>query len=158
MTTGHRNITLGPGEGKVVSAFGFDITIKARSEDTNPSFGLLELKAPPGLESPPPHVHNGFEESLYVLDGEVTLTVGDQTVKGTKGSFVKVARGVAHSVDITSAGTATLLILCTPGGFEKFFEEMPELVAKHGDPVPTEIMMELPGKYDMHVVEPPPSH
>jgi mannose-6-phosphate isomerase-like protein (cupin superfamily) len=69
-----------------------------------------------------PHIHHGREEAFYVLDGRVTFLAGDQTVDGTAGSFVLVPRGTMHG--FRSEGDAKLVIIHSPGGFERFFREV----------------------------------
>jgi quercetin dioxygenase-like cupin family protein len=49
-------------------------------------------------EPSPPHVHHRHTESFYVLEGELTLTVGDRELRAEAGSWVQVAPGVPHAV------------------------------------------------------------
>jgi mannose-6-phosphate isomerase-like protein (cupin superfamily) len=66
-----------------------------------------------------PHVHRRHHEALYVLEGELALTLGDRRLTAGAGSWVNVAPGVAHSR--APAGPARFLELHTPScGFGAF--------------------------------------
>lgn len=54
--------------------------VKASSADTGGRYTLVEVTAPPGLEAPL-HVHYTEDEGFYVLEGSVTIAVGDETVE-----------------------------------------------------------------------------
>lgn len=84
---------------------------------------------------PPPHVHHGEDESFYVLEGDVTITVGEDSFAAPAGSFVFCPRDVPHSFSVDSE-RARLLVILTPGGFERFFEEMGEPAAWNDLPAP----------------------
>ncbi|MEU0403835.1 cupin domain-containing protein [Streptomyces sp. NPDC006197] len=43
-----------------------------------------------------------YEELLYVIEGEVTLTVGDQVIVGSTGDFITLEKGAT----VVFAGTA----------------------------------------------------
>jgi quercetin dioxygenase-like cupin family protein len=73
------------------------------------AIGIAELDA--GESSQPAHVHRRHVESLYVLEGELTLTVRDREVRAETGSWLQVARGVPHAVH----GAGRYLELHSPG-------------------------------------------
>ncbi|MGI8858547.1 MAG: cupin domain-containing protein, partial [Rubrobacteraceae bacterium] len=52
--------------------------VLAGSEDTGGRFGLMEMVAPKGLE-PSRHVHHRDDEGFYVLEGNITFYVGEET-------------------------------------------------------------------------------
>ena len=66
------------GEGKQVNVIGDQQTFKLTSEDTNGLFTLIEEVNPPGTMIPP-HIHTNEDEIFKVLEGELEVTVGDQT-------------------------------------------------------------------------------
>jgi hypothetical protein len=57
-------------------------TILAGSEDTEGRFALIEMLARKGTE-PPRHVHHREDEAFYVLEGEITFYIGDETYVAT---------------------------------------------------------------------------
>ena len=85
----------------------------ATGEQTGERFALVEERARRG-ESVPLHLHRDDMESFYVLEGEITLYVGDQPgVRAGPGSFAHVPGGTVHGFRIESE-TARYLILTTP--------------------------------------------
>jgi mannose-6-phosphate isomerase-like protein (cupin superfamily) len=80
---------------------------------------VAELEAGPVGEPEPPHVHLRHDESFYVLEGEIALTVGSSRFTATAGSWVQVPRGVPHRLAFPAR--ARYLDLHTPGcGFGRF--------------------------------------
>lgn len=73
-----------------------------------------------------PHLHRGFEESFFVVDGEFTFTVGGEPIVAGPGTYVLVPRDTAHTISAAPGG-GRFLTLMVPGGLEKMFVELGEL-------------------------------
>jgi quercetin dioxygenase-like cupin family protein len=97
------------------------MTFLATGEDTHGQFALIEAVARRG-NVPPPHIHHREDEIFYVLEGEVVVSVGDRTIKGTAGTMFFLPRDVPHSFTIESE-QSRMLILLTPAGLEGWFKE-----------------------------------
>ena len=97
------------------------MTFLAAGEDTQGQFALIEAVQRKG-NVPPPHIHHREDEIFYVLEGELTVSVGDRTMKAAAGTMVFLPRNVPHSFTIESE-QARMLILLTPAGFEGWFKE-----------------------------------
>ena len=97
------------------------MTFLATGEDTHGQFALIEAVARRG-NVPPPHIHHREDEIFYVLEGEVVVSVGDRTIKGTAGTMFFLPRDVCHSFTIESK-QSRMLILLTPAGLEGWFKE-----------------------------------
>jgi len=100
---------------------GWLMTFLATGEDTRGQFALIEAVARRG-NVPPPHIHHREDEIFYVLDGEIVVSVGDRTIKGTPGTMVFLPREVRHSFTIES-DQIRMLILVTPAGLEGWFKQ-----------------------------------
>jgi mannose-6-phosphate isomerase-like protein (cupin superfamily) len=74
----------------------------------------------PRHSSPPLHVHHHDDEAWYVLDGTITFLVDGTELGVGGGDFVWAPRGLPHTYSVES-GTARLLGLGIPAGFEQFF-------------------------------------
>ena len=94
---------------------------KARAEDTGGALGLVEATWYQGF-GPPLHTHSREEESFYVLEGQIRFRQGDAEFVAGPGTLVWGPRGVPHTFKVESE-RARVLILITPGGFERMFEE-----------------------------------
>jgi mannose-6-phosphate isomerase-like protein (cupin superfamily) len=97
--------------------FGTLAIVRATAADTDGAYTIVEVHCPPGLEAPL-HVHHAEEEGFLVLEGEATLTVGDEEIPARAGDFVLGRRGVPHAFRVGDAG-ARMLWVVSPGGFEK---------------------------------------
>ena len=102
--------------------FGNAMSVHVDSRDTDGGFSLLEMSAKPGSE-PPLHVHDREDEMFYVLEGELTVQRGFETLVLRAGQCGFLPRGLQHTYKITSQH-ARWLIGITPGGFEEFFRTL----------------------------------
>lgn len=85
----------------------------ADGEDTAGAFALVDEQAKRG-ETVPLHRHADDMESFYVLEGEITLFIGDEPgVRSGAGSFAHIPGGVVHGFRVES-DFARYLILTTP--------------------------------------------
>src|SRR5688572_476303 len=102
--------------------FGMLAEVKASAADTGGQYTLVEITAPAGLQAPL-HVHYRDDEGFYVLEGTVTLAVGDETVELAAGQHAYGPRDVPHRFTIGPDGARMLWVL-TPSGFEDFIEDV----------------------------------
>ena len=102
--------------------WGVDILwlILASGETTKGEYALMEQLCPKD-SGPPPHTHTQ-REMFYILDGQITFLVGDETITAGAGSFVNVPPGAIHSFRVDSE-TAHVLNSYTPSGFERLIRE-----------------------------------
>lgn len=145
MSFSHGAIVLGAGEGKTISVLGNPYTYKAVKEETRGAYALIEHTV--AGDGPPPHFHTAEEEAFYVLEGELNVLVGDRTVTATTGAFVLVPRGMVHTYSKAGTASAKLLVIISPAGFEKFFEEI-------AGPPDLEKIKALAPKYNLEIVGP----
>jgi mannose-6-phosphate isomerase-like protein (cupin superfamily) len=113
-----------PGEGEVLWWVGVLATIKATAEQTDGRYALVEILAPDGYGSVL-HVHHKEDEGFYILEGEMTFYVGEQTIKARPGSFLFGPKDVPHAFTVDS-GPAKLLFVFSPAGLEAGIREMGE--------------------------------
>jgi uncharacterized RmlC-like cupin family protein len=95
-----------------------------------------------------------------VLEGELTMRMGRQTVTAPPGSFVVVPRGVVHQPSNPGAQPTRVLLLFSPGGMERFFLDAAEqripLQAVSTDPTVLAALAEFSRKYSFEFAEFPP--
>ena len=85
----------------------------ATGEQTGGAFALVDEQAKRG-DSVPLHLHEDDMESFYVIEGEITIYIGDQPgIRSAAGSFAHVPGGTVHGFRVESE-TARYLILTTP--------------------------------------------
>ena len=71
------------------------------------------------------HVHHQEDEGFYILEGEMTFYVGEQTIKAHPGSYLFGPKDVPHAFTVDS-GPAKLLFVFSPAGLEGLIREMGE--------------------------------
>jgi quercetin dioxygenase-like cupin family protein len=101
--------------------FGMLAEVKASAADTGGQYTLVEMTAPAGLTTPL-HVHYREDEGFYVLEGSITVQVGEQTVELGAGQHAYGPRDIPHRFTVGPDGARMLWVL-TPGGFEDFIDE-----------------------------------
>jgi mannose-6-phosphate isomerase-like protein (cupin superfamily) len=89
-------------------------SVKTSGEQTDGRLVQVHSMDPRGT-APPLHIHHDADETLYVIDGELTVFVGDQRIKAGPGDFVFVPMRVQHAFLVTSERAETL-ITCSPAG------------------------------------------
>jgi quercetin dioxygenase-like cupin family protein len=100
---------------------------------SGPGLDLVRMYGAPG-DQPPLHVHEREDEGFYVLEGELTLWVGDaEPVVLEPGEFALAPRGIPHTYRVTSETPAVMLV--TANGFAGFVREAGEPAARHELPV-----------------------
>jgi mannose-6-phosphate isomerase-like protein (cupin superfamily) len=109
-------------EGRTVGVVGDVYRFLATGEDTNGKYALWEALVPPG-GGPPPHVHSREEEGFYILEGEITITIGDKRLVAGAGIFANMPVGTPHYFKNESGKPARMLISVAPAGLEKMFFE-----------------------------------
>jgi mannose-6-phosphate isomerase-like protein (cupin superfamily) len=133
---------------------GVPTQVLATAEQTNGAFGLVEHVIPAGDESPW-HVHHAEDEAFYLVEGEMTFLCGDRSVRAGPGSFVYGPRGVPHGFRVEGDQPARLLLLCAPGGFERFIIDLSEPAPPDGPP-DMEHMIALAAQYNIDILGPLP--
>ena len=103
------------------------------SADRTFGFALIDSIAPAGSQ-PPLHVHRDEGEGFYVIDGELTLWVGDDTHTLRAGEFVYAPPGIPHTIRIGEGGARWLVI--AEARFESFVRTVS---AVDGEPDPAEL-------------------
>ena len=100
---------------------GTRVVIHVTAADSEGRVGVWESEEPRGTALPL-HVHTREDEQMVVLDGEVSVRVGERTQRLRTGETVALPREVPHAHRVASE-TARLLTVATPGGFERLFLE-----------------------------------
>jgi quercetin dioxygenase-like cupin family protein len=112
-----------PGVGRCIAVVGDVYRFLATSDDTGGKYTQWEAFVPPG-GGPPPHVHGREQEGFFVLEGEITLFVGDQRFVAGAGTFANMPVGTPHAFKNESGRPARMLITVAPAGLERMFFEV----------------------------------
>jgi quercetin dioxygenase-like cupin family protein len=124
---------------KEVSIGQLAIRFLLEGETSGGSVAVFEFDVPAAARVPIAHSHDGYEETIYGLEGVLTWTVdGEQTEIGS-GEVLCIPRGVVHRFDNDHEVDAKMLAIISPGilSFD-YFREMAAVItaATDGPPDP----------------------
>ena len=112
----------------VLEMMGVRIRFLVSAAETGGAWSLLEYTAPPRFAGPAPHVHARTTELFHVVAGTLTLEVDGATHELSAGGVALVPPGVVHRFSNPAAEPCRVLVQLTPGGMERYFSELAELV------------------------------
>jgi quercetin dioxygenase-like cupin family protein len=100
------------------------------------SVAVFEFDVPAGARLPGAHSHDGYEETVYGLEGTVTWTVEGRQIDVGPGEALVIPRGAVHRFDNDHDVDATVLAIVTPGilGPDYFREIAAVITASAGPP------------------------
>lgn len=99
---------------------GSQLARKIRSDDTNGAFSVVEFISEPG-EGVGLHTHNDEDELVYLLEGEIEVTLGDATMPAKPGTCALLPRDIPHGYVNTGETPSRLLAVLLPGKLDNFF-------------------------------------
>jgi mannose-6-phosphate isomerase-like protein (cupin superfamily) len=115
------------GEGKTLRTPTDDrVTVQADTAMTNGSLSVLELVVEP-KSGPALHTHLREDELWFVLEGEFRFKAGDSRFQVSTGGMAFGPRGMPHAFQNLGESPGRLLIVTTPSGVERFFEQFADL-------------------------------
>jgi mannose-6-phosphate isomerase-like protein (cupin superfamily) len=152
MTYAQGLIVVKPGQGRRIAVMGNLHRNKVESADTDGAWALLEQEALGA--NPPLHLHEREDEAFYVLAGRVRVWVGDAEFEGGAGTFVLAPRGVPHTYARQPVENLKLLVIVSPAGFERMFDDIALLSeTEQNDPA---ALSEIAARYGVQILGPPP--
>ena len=151
---------LGPDEGSFTYFVGGLMAFKAKGADTRGALSFAQVEVPYGWQAPV-HRHAGEGELFYIAEGEMEVLVNDTVHLATPGCTLWIPPNTNHSLFVTSQVGRGFVVI-TPGGFEKFFEDLGEpatvpTMPTHPTRMPSlEEFIEVGSRYGWEFVEPEP--
>jgi quercetin dioxygenase-like cupin family protein len=147
------NIILGPDEGlRLGSGPGRDCIFKLTGEQTGGAFDYFIVEIPAG-NGPPLHVHRIQDETFHVLSGEYKVQLGEEISYLGEGDFAYLPKNVPHAFKNISDEPGRVIVVYSPGGGHKFFEEFgPIMRTGHPD---RKVISQTFEKYNMTLLGPP---
>ena len=123
---------------------GLDVQFLIDAEDSGGSTTAFMARIAPGARTPPPHLHETWDETVYCTEGIVTYIIDGVTHEIAKGQALCVRRGQAHKFENLTDDDAWMLVVSTPGLFEEeYFLSIAEILnaATDGPPDFAAILM-----------------
>jgi quercetin dioxygenase-like cupin family protein len=98
---------------------GIDVQFLIDADDSGGSTTAFIARIAPGAQTPPPHLHETWDETVYCTEGVVTYTIDGVKQEIAKGQALCVKRGQAHKFENLTGNDAWMLVVSTPGLFEE---------------------------------------
>ena len=111
-------IFLPPGEGRSYPMGRISAVFKADGDETQGRYSISEWWLEPHTQGPGAHSHPE-DDVFYVIEGTMSVLVGERWIDASKGSFVLAPGGVTHDFENRSSKRAGVLNFSVPGDFEK---------------------------------------
>jgi mannose-6-phosphate isomerase-like protein (cupin superfamily) len=127
-TQGPRNV--GPRDGKAVDLSSLGVRFMAWSEETGGGFSLIEHPIPPKTLAGPVHRHSREDEYSFVIEGRMGALLGDDVIVAEVGDLAFKPRNQWHTFWNPDDTPCRILEIISPGGFERYFDEMASLVSR----------------------------
>jgi quercetin dioxygenase-like cupin family protein len=140
-------------EGEQYTQLGTILTFKSLSHETGGAALIWEQQSPPGAMVPP-HIHQTEDEFIYLVEGELEVTIGETTYPVRPGDLVKMPRGVPHGIRMTgTAMTKSLWTVVPAGQMEAFFRALAALPTDQ--PPNPETFAKIFAEHDIVLLPPP---
>ena len=105
LTSANEEIRVGP----------MAIRFLLEGEASGGSVAVFEFDVPAGARLPAAHSHDGYEETMYGLEGVLTWTLEGRQVDVGPGEVLCIPRGVVHRFDNPHDVDARVLAIVSPG-------------------------------------------
>jgi mannose-6-phosphate isomerase-like protein (cupin superfamily) len=106
-------------EHRTYHLLGYAVNVLVVDEDPEARFSIAEYLKPPG-DMTPLHVHNRESQTTYVIEGQVTISLPDESHILNPGMCLYQPKGIPHTERISSETPARVLDVYAPAGFERF--------------------------------------
>ena len=84
----------------------------------------MMAETPAHVPGPPPHMHNSYEESFIIVEGEMEFFVNGETVVVKAGESIDVPARTMHTFSNKTDKPCKWVNIHSPKGFRSFFEMM----------------------------------
>jgi quercetin dioxygenase-like cupin family protein len=122
-----------PGQGKMIRAYGDEVTFLLTGEQTGGRLTLFTDITPPG-GGPPPHRHLNEDEWWVVQEGTASFFLDGEWKPVPAGGVVFAPRGSVHTFRNDGQTPLKMMISVSPSGFETFFQRSSAEFAKTAGP------------------------
>ena len=127
-----RSFLVEPDGGRRIDLPGWSMRVKVGAEDTVGAVTVLDGRMAPRTAGAIAHIHDGHDETFVVLEGRLRFRLEDTFLTARAGDTVYAGRRLAHGFGNPFDEEAHYLVVLTPGGYEGYFFEVEEHVARNG--------------------------
>lgn len=121
-------------------------------DDTNGRFDFIEGEVG-YLQGPPLHTHKDQDDTFIVLEGTLTVQVGEDIYELEAGDVATAKPGTPHTyTNLDKEKKVRFLNIMTPGHFDKALKDFSKLTPED---IMGEKVVEVAAKHNVEIVGPP---
>ena len=126
-------------------------TLKITNADTNNAIDYGEAVIG-HLVGPPLHIHRDQDELFHVLEGELRVQIGEETVDLGPGDVAFAPRGIPHTFVNLQPEPVRVVGVVIGSGFSRFYAEFTATVSADADPAQ---LAAVAAKHNIQIIGPP---
>jgi quercetin dioxygenase-like cupin family protein len=132
-----------------LNVVGEKITVLASGAQTG-SYEIFRQAGPEG-SGPPPHYHP-WDESFYVVKGDIAFGVGDKDMIAVPGTLVHLPAGTTHWFRFGKGG-GEMISMTSREGASRFFTDVHRAISPEHPDIPK--LIEVANQHHLTVAAPP---
>jgi quercetin dioxygenase-like cupin family protein len=141
-------VHLGQDDGEAFRLGPLEIVVKENGSGTRMNLAVAEFRG--STVRIPPHIHTEHDETIYVLEGQMGVKLGERTVTATAGSSFTIPVNVPHAIWNESGVRVRFLNIIVAARYLDYFREM-AAAATTGLP-PPDVIAKVMGHYGLRPV------
>lgn len=102
---------------------GVTAVVLVRADESDGALTVLHDEAPPGWRLPP-HRHATESETIHITSGCLWMVIDGQRRTLSAGDTAHIPAGVLHEGGTEGDETVQRLVVFSPGGMERLFEQL----------------------------------
>ncbi len=128
--------------------------------DTTGDYDLMMAETPPHVPGPPPHLHQSYQESFLIVEGEMEFMIDGEIRVVRAGESVDIPPNTMHTFGNKSDQPCKWINIHSPKGFRSFFETLGVPASEEDAPAKSireEVIHQViatAADYDMHIAVP----
>lgn len=143
-------VHLGPDDGESFRLGPLEIVIKENGSGTRMNLAMAEFRG--STFRIPPHIHTEHDETIYVLEGEMGVRLGERTFTAAAGCSFTIPVQVPHAIWNESGVRVRFLNVIVAARYLDYFREM-AAAATTALP-PPEVIAKVMGRFGLRPVKP----
>jgi quercetin dioxygenase-like cupin family protein len=142
--------------GTTIDLGGIEVQFLVEAQDSDGAATVFECAVAGGAMVPPPHSHDGFDETVYGLEGTLTFTIDGRSRQIGPGDSACIRRGQVHQFVNPGSDAAKFLSVATPGVFgpDYFTDIRDVLTAAAGGPPDVGALLEVMRRHGLTPASP----
>ena len=119
---------------------GLTVSFYLDAAQTDGQFTFFKVTIEPGAKVPAAHYHENFDETIFVLKGQLSLQVDDELLLLNAGECKFISRGRIHSFKNESDSVVEVTAYANPGVLTaNYFKDLLDVLKQGGPELPVEV-------------------